>query len=136
MKRHIILAGLFLSYSVTLYAQGNSKNYILAMSVDIYMNTSSRVSCDNFATVFEKVLTASAVSESDSVAMFSAFVRNVKYSKYARSIDVRCKFIFETDGGSTVTVCTDGRNVLLNGRMIRTNKKFISFLNSIVHRYP
>jgi hypothetical protein len=136
MKRHIILAGLFFSYTITGFTQGNSKNYILALSVDLYMNTSSRVPCDNFATVFEKVLTVNAVSQSDSVVMFSTFVRDVKYSKHDRGIDVRCKFVYEPDSTSTITVCTDGRNILLNGRMIKKNKKFINFLNSIVHRYP
>jgi hypothetical protein len=134
MKRHIIFTGLFLSYSVSLFAQKNSNNYILALGVDLYINTSSRVSCDNFATVFEKVLTASSVFQSDSIAMFSDFVRNVKYAKRNGAIDVRRKFIYEEEGKSTIVVCTDGRNILLNGKMIKRNKRFIGFLNSIYTR--
>jgi hypothetical protein len=136
MKKHIILIGLFLSYSITLFAQGDNKNYILALSVDLYMNTSSRVACDNFAVVFEKVLTINTVSQSDSIALFSSFVRNVKYSKRKRDIDVRCKFVYAMDDIHTIIVCTDGRSILVNGKLIKKNKKFINFLNSIVHRYP
>lgn len=136
MKKHVILAGLFLSCSITLFSQENNKNYILAMSVDLYMNTSSRVACDNYATVFEKVFTINVVSQSDSIAMFSTFVRNVKYSKRNRGIDVRCKFVYDIDDKHRTTVCTDGRNILVNGKLIKKNKRFIGFLNSIVHRYP
>lgn len=132
MNKYIILAGLFLSYSITLPAQENSKKYILALSVDLYMNTSSRVSCDKFATVFDKILTAKEVAHSDSIAMFSAFIQKAKYAKHDRGIDVRCKFIFEMDNTHTVTVCTDGRNIIVNGKLTKKNKKFINFLNSIV----
>ena len=100
------------------------------------METPARVSCDNFATAFNSRLTVNAVSQSDSVAMFSTFIRNVKYSKGNRGIDVRCKFVYDIDDTHTTTVCTDGRNILVNGRMIKRNKEFINFLNSIVHRYP
>jgi hypothetical protein len=136
MKRNIIIISFFLSCSISLFAQESSKNYILALSVDLYMNTSSRVACDNFATVFNKVLAVNTVSKSDSIAMFSAFVRKVRYAKHNKGIDVRCKFISNLDGINTITVCTDGRNVLVNGRMIKENKNFIAFLNSIVHRTP
>jgi len=136
MKKNIFLVGLLFFSSIGLYAQSNNKNYILALSVELYMNTSSRVSCDNFATAFNKVLSVNAVSQSDSLAMFSFFISNVKYAKHDRGIDVRCKFVYEIDKANTITVCTDGRNILLNGRMVRKNKKFINFLNSIVHRHP
>jgi len=100
------------------------------------MNTSSRVFCDNFATAFNKMLTINAIYQSDSLAMFSSFVRKAQYAKHDREIDVRCKFVYDLDDTHTTTVCTDGRNILLNGRMIKKNKKFINFLNSIVNWHP
>jgi hypothetical protein len=136
MKRHFILTSLLLIYSAISFAQNNNKNYILALSVDLYMNTSSRISCDNFATAFDKLLAVNVVSQNDSIAVFSIFINNVKYAKNDRAIDVRCKFIYQKDNTGVITVCTDGRNILLNGRMIKKNKKFIDFLNSIVHKYP
>jgi hypothetical protein len=128
-----ILIGLLFSYQVTVTAQERSNNYILALSVDLYMNTSSRISCDNFATIFEKILTTNFLSKSDSVAMFSAFIRGAKYVKYNRSIDVRCKFICSIDNMRTIIICSDGQQVMINGRFIKRNKKFIALIKSIAH---
>jgi hypothetical protein len=136
MKKSAILIELFLSYSITLFAQENSKNYILALSVDLYIETPARVTCDNFATAFNSRLTVNAVTQNDSVAMFSSYLQKARYAKHDRGIDVRCKFVYVLDDINTATVCTNGLDILINGRMIKKDKQFIRFLNSIVHRYP
>ena len=133
MKVNIILIVVSILFSLTAYTQNNKSGYIFALSVDLYINTSSRVSCDNFATVFEKILTANKISQNDSINMFLTFVRNVKYSRKNRGVDVRSKFIFESDTGSKTIVCSNEHFIIVNGRLIKQNKKFSEFLNSLVH---
>lgn len=118
------------------YAQDSSNNFILALSVDLYMNTSSRVSCDRFVTAFNKTVSMNVITQSDSLVQFFTFVKKAKYARHDRGIDVRCKFLYELDEAHTTTVCTDGKEIILNGRLLKQNKKFIDFLNSMVHRYP
>ena len=133
MKKSILLSCLSIFSSLVSLCQNSDKPYILGLSVDFYTESPIRITCDNFATSFNKILKVNAITQDDSIALFCAFVSKVKYAKNTRGIDVRCKFIYETDAAHTTTVCTDGYNILLNGRLIKRNKKFIRFLNSMIH---
>jgi hypothetical protein len=133
MKKGIILIIFFVFYSVLSFSQDRDRNYILALSVELYMNTSSRVECDNFLTEFKDMLTINATWQTDSIAMFNSFVQKAKYAKHYRKMDVRCQFVYEPDDNHNTTVCTDGFDILINGRLIKRNKKFISFLKSIAY---
>lgn len=133
MKNIIVLTGLFIFLSLLSSAQEGHKNYILVLSVDLYMETPARILCDNFATAFNKSVIVNTISQSDSIALFTSFVSKAKYAKHNSEIDVRCKFVYELDDTHTITVCTNGRNILLDGRLIKRNKKFITFLNSVVN---
>jgi hypothetical protein len=134
-KRYTAILVFFLLYNTISWAQVKHEKYILALSVDFYMNTSYRISCNDFVTVFDKVLTINTVSDDDSVEVFLKFIHKIKYLKVNRNIDVRSKYIYEIDSLNTITVCTDGRNILVNGRIIKRNKRFIKFLNSIIYRH-
>jgi len=136
MKIYILLVPLFLLYSEKSLGQTNKANYILALSVDLYINTTARVSCDNFTSAFNKILTTNVITQTDSIKTFLSFVDRAKYVKHNTNIDARCKFIYKIDSSRMITVCTDGRNILLNERIIKKDRQFIHFLNSIVHRYP
>lgn len=132
MKTNIILVILHFFLSTCL-AQEDKKAYILVSSVDLYINTSSRVSCENFETVFGKMTRLSLVTQSDSLMLFSSFIRKIKYAKRNRQIDVRCKYFYKSENNDAI-VCTNGLSIIVNGKLIKRNKKFLSLLNSLVHK--
>jgi hypothetical protein len=51
MKNALLLCAVSI-FSLHTLAQDH-KDYILALSVELYMNTSAQVSCENFATKFK-----------------------------------------------------------------------------------
>jgi hypothetical protein len=135
MKYIIMSALLIIFLSLASYSQNNQKDYILVLSVELYTNTSFSIPCDKFATAFKNQLNAKTITQEDSVKTFSFFIHNVKYARHNREIDVRRKYLYEINNKDTVTICTDGQNIILNGKMIKKNKKFIDFLNSMVDQH-
>ncbi|SRR5260221_8821350 len=132
MKANIGLVCLIILFSKPSFAQSNNRDYILALSVELYMNTIFSVPCDNFATMFKSSLHAGKISNADTLAMFSSFVRKVKYARHDRGIDVRRKFIYELNGVDTTIICSNEFDILVHGRLIKRNKRFMTFLNSMV----
>ena len=109
----------------------NKENCLLGMSVELYLNTSSAVPCDLFATKFKSTLKINCVFDKDSIKTFLTFLKHVKYVKRNKELDTRAKFLL-TVNGKDIVACTDGRNILIDDRLIKKNKKFIKFLYSIV----
>jgi hypothetical protein len=136
MKKRTILIIFLVFHSLLLFSQERDRNYILVLSVELNMNTSFSIDCDNFETALRSMLTINGTWQSDSIALFNSFVQKAKYAKHNREIDVRCKFVYEPDDNHNTTVFTDGFDILINGRLIKRNKKFISFLKSIAYGHP
>ena len=132
MKRSFILICVISLFSLSSTGQKTDKDYILALSVELYMNTSAQVSCDNFATAFKSELHVSKIVRQDSLVKFTSFVSNVKYARQNRGIDVRRKFIYESKDEDKIVVCASANDILVDGRLIKPNKAFIDFLNSLV----
>ena len=109
----------------------NEGNCLLGMSVELYLNTSSSVPCDLFATKFKSTLKINCVFDKDSIKTFLTFLKHIKYVKRNKKLDTRAKFLLTVNGKDFVA-CTDGRNILIDDRLIKKNKKFIKFLYSIV----
>ncbi len=134
MKLFSILPLFMISFSLCSHAQDKHDDYILALSVDFNMLTQMRITCDNFATAFKSTLQINEIRNSDSLKMFSSFFQKIKYVKKNREIDVRCKILYESNNVDKIIVCYNGQLISINGRLIKKNKKFGEFINSLVHR--
>lgn len=100
-------------------------------SVAFNIETFAQVPCESFATNFKDRLKFQAITNGDTLSTMSRFLSENKYVKKSRSIDVRAKFIYQRDNESTITICTNGYEILVDGRLIKHNLKFADFLRGL-----
>src|SRR5579871_6412778 len=81
-------------------------------SVDFNTQTFSQIPCESFATNFKDRLKFKAISNGDTLSILNRFLGEKKYVRETRSIDVRAKFIYQRVREPTVTICTNGYEIL------------------------
>jgi len=118
----------FCTYS---FSQGPSKDSLYVESVDFKTLTFARISCGDFATNFKNRIKFKIINNVDTTVMLDSFLNKVKYARTSSDIDVRAKFVYDKRNGIKITVCTNGNDVLVDGRLIRRNNKFVDFLRSL-----
>ncbi len=130
MKKYFFVI-VFIVLNGLAYGQYVEGNYILGMNPN--HDTSFAVGCTNFAKVYEKYLIVNYVTNRDSLNTFSSFVKKVKFQRKDKYFNVKYQIIYIVGNRNTISVCSDGHDILINERFIKYNKNFLAFLNSIVH---
>jgi hypothetical protein len=123
-----------LFFSVSCYSSFGQEHVIDTLyveSVDFNILTFSSVSCGSFATNFKERIRFRTILDKDTIGVIDSFLREVRYSKRDRDVDVRAKFIFERIDKSTITICTNGYEILVDNRLIKLNSKFAVFLKNL-----
>jgi hypothetical protein len=72
------------------------------------------------------------INAKDSIQMLDWFLKKIKFAQKKESIDVRAKFIYEKGDNSKIEICIDSFNVVVNGSLIKPDRKFLGFLKSLV----
>jgi len=101
---------------------------IYVESVNFNVLTFFSVPCDKFAATFGKSIKFKTINNSDTSAIMKAFLKNVKYKKKNFNVDIRAKIIYQPVHDAVIEICTNGYEILVDGRLIRHNNKFASFL--------
>ncbi len=126
---------LFVLLGLATNAQNNSlgenKVYVLVLYVKADMNSFIRINCDRFAESFEKLLSVQIVANKDSLDKLQSLISNARFAKNNREIDVRRKFVYVSDEVQKITVCSDGRDIMIDSRLIKKNKRLLNFLESM-----
>lgn len=136
LMKSLLLLLLLSLYATSGHTQSNSNktpDKILAFSVPYGRTAIIGVPCDDFLSTF-KDFRFDVVLNDDSLQTFRSFVRHVVYSD-EKYLDVRAKFVYVLNDKYLYTVCTDGREIVINGRQARTDTAFVNFLNSMVRRH-
>ena len=113
------------------FAQEHTKDTLYVENVDFNILTFSSIPCGSFATNFKDRIKFRAISDRGTIAMLDSFLNKVRYARKDRDVDVRAKFIYEKENKNKITICTNGNEVLVEGRLIRHNSKFVDFLRGL-----
>jgi hypothetical protein len=133
MKKKLLLVPLFFQVisSTCCLAQGHSKDTLYVESVAFNILTFSSITCGEFATNFKDRIKFRAITNKDTIRILDSFLSKVRYPKKDRDLNVRAKFIFEKGDKSTITICTNGYEILVDERLIRHNSRFADFLRAL-----
>lgn len=131
MKNTLISIWLVLS-AANVFSQSKENTYIKIIAVDLHMNTIYQINCERFEREFLDVFQVSQIDNQDSIQTFRKYVQQSKLSMKSRRIDVRRKFLYFENEKIIATICSDGKNLQLNGRNLKINEKFQKFLESMI----
>jgi hypothetical protein len=113
------------------FSQANKKDTLYVERIDQNILTVCRISCSHFATSFSSIIKFSTITNNDTINILKSYIGNIKYTKKYNEVDVRAKYIYESKEGSNIEICTDGYQILIEGRAIKPNDKFSAFLKSL-----
>jgi hypothetical protein len=108
------------------YGQIKEKNSILVLSVNFFTTTFSSVPCEEFSSAFEHQLRIDKIYSEDSIAILNQFIEKIKFEKKKKGFDfdTRAKLIYKNKLGNNVIICVNQFAVLMNGNLVRKNKRF------------
>lgn len=123
-----------LLFSIFSFGQPIEKESILILSVNFHTTTIVSVPCENFTIQFDGQIKINKVNAKDSIAILDKFLKSIRFIKNGReiNIDTRAKIIYKNKLDKEVTICTDGFNLLISGRVVKRNKPFIKFILSLI----
>jgi len=117
------------------FGQEHLTDTLYVESVDFNILTFSSISCGDFATNFKERISFRTIVDRDTIEEIDSFLHKVRYPKRDRDVDIRAKFIFERMGKSTITICTNGYDILVDNRIIKRNGKFADFLKNLTQKH-
>ena len=135
MKEKIFVLFIFCSinFSNCLFAQKISDT-LFVKNVDFKILTFSSVSCEDFAASFAGRIKFRTIVDKDTIAIFDSFLEKIKYAKKNRSVDIRANLLFKRGDKRQTTICTNGYDVVVDGRLIKTNNEFADFLTILTEQ--
>jgi hypothetical protein len=73
----------------------------------------------------------SIIVDDNTIKVLKSYLEKIKYTKKNRAVNVRAKFKYKSISGQDIEICTDGYRISIDGRAIKPNDKFSTFLNSL-----
>ena len=113
------------------FAKNLSKDTLFVESVSFNTESIIRISCPDFERNFEKSIQFKVVTNKDTLAILDSFIRKARYATSSDDIDVRAKIIYEKEDGTSVKICINKFDVIIDGRLTKKSKVFLSFLRSL-----
>ena len=118
-------------FSTPAFAQ-KSKDTLYAESVSFTTESIISISCPDFEENFDKYIKFNLVTGKDTLAILDSFLRKVRYAKKDHNVDVRAKFIYHKEDGTQHKICMSRFYILIDGRLIKDDKRFFSFLKALI----
>jgi len=136
MKIKPLLFFLFLKFTFFNYSfsQEVSESGIYIMSVDFGTRTIYSISCEKFTTSFAGRMKLRLINNEDSLKILDSFLEKIKYKRKKDGVDVRAKINYIKPDDTRISICTNGYDVMVNGRLIKHNAKFVDFLKSMIFK--
>lgn len=131
MKAFVLFAVLLCVFKIGLTQKISNFN---VKYVDKEISTPYRIGCDNFEPSFSKIYKEKEIKSQKLLDEISWLLKNVSYSKDSGELDIRTKLViyFQKSKKQTI-VCLDFfDNILINGKLIKKNKKLYTFINLII----
>ncbi len=131
IQRRVSMFLIMLTITHFLFGQSGRESKVKIESVNFFVLTTYAVSCEDFYPSFENTIKYKEIYSADTLRMLNSFLKKVKYSTKKEGFDVRAKFNY-MDGftGENSTICINNFSVMVNGRVVKKSKEFLSFLKS------
>jgi hypothetical protein len=116
---------------VTAFSQSRKLTEIKVYTVNESILTTFDISCDKFEKSFpEAQIRQKQITDSAVLARLAKALQTVKYSgEHKYPFDVRSKYYLQYSDGSIQVICSDKfKQIQMDGRAIKNNKKIISIL--------
>jgi len=112
------------------FCQGKDSTGVYVMGAPFDMMAWARISCEKFGSTQPPWMKYSHVIHKDTLAILDSFLEKVKYVKH-NEIDVRAKMIYIRADKLRTIICMNDNDIMINGRLIKRDEKFIAFLRSL-----
>lgn len=141
MKLHLYC--LFLMFPTYVFSQGHSYDdldslrgskvkHIIIASVSRGTTTVISISCDAFLDQFKGHLKVGLITNTDSLGTIDKFLKDASFKRKFEDVDVRCELLYVVNGEIQTTICIGINGIILDGRTIKTNKRFMNYLSSMI----
>jgi len=133
MKIIFFLSALFcIILSTSCFSQGIGQKRISVASTDFSTLTNVRVTCSEFENSFTGRIKVKEIDNMDTIQRLDFFLEKLRYVKRNEDIDARAKFVYEKGNGEKVKICISKFDIVVDGRLIKTNENFLGFLRSLI----
>ena len=93
--------------------------------------TNVRVSCSRFENDFARRIKSRKIDNIDTIQLLELYLKNARFKKDFEEIDARAKFIYQGSDGRRFEICISRFDVVVNGMMVKRNRKFLTFLKGL-----
>lgn len=114
------------SFSQDVYRE---RIYLESTDFDVYTNV--RVSCAEFEKDFAGRIKVKDIEDVDTIQRLNVFLQKIKYSRKGEDIDTRAKFVYDKGNGEKIRICMSKFDIVVDGRLVKHNVKFFSFLRRL-----
>jgi hypothetical protein len=132
MKIIFILIVLQIMRNESAFCQGMDSSIVHVKSLGFDMLITVAISCDKFASFHHPSAKVRQIINKDSLAMLDSFLGKIKFKRRNNEIDVRAQMKYMRNDKTMVTICLDSNDAVVNGKLIKRNELFISFLMSMM----
>jgi hypothetical protein len=103
------------------------------MYVDKNINTPYRISCNNFEAAFAKAYKQKIIKSKKLLNELRVIFKSIVFTKDDEALDIRVKLVIQYANSKKRNVlCMDAfDDILVNGRLIKTNKQLKDFINKL-----
>jgi hypothetical protein len=125
---------IFFSFFV-LSCKGQKVEKIIIHYVKLDIETSFRVSCDNFENFFSDGYKTVVIKDNNKLKEFSNYLSHSDVSDSTKKIDVRVKIIVTYANKKNSFICMDRfYNLLLDNKSITANQNIIAFIKKQINK--
>ncbi len=130
MKKILLFIVMILSFGCS--AQEKRISKIEVKKVSFLTSTLISIKCDKFESSFEEEeIEKHSVIDNDKLEKLSTLLFSLKIDEKGNSVDTREKIIIFYSDNSKTTLCIDYFGLILNGNIMRIDKKDLEFLHNL-----
>lgn len=113
------------------FAQVHSGDTLYVECVSFNIESIISVPCTSFEENFGDRIQLNVVTNKDTLAIFESFLRGAKYQKRTHDIDVRAKFLYHKEDGTSIKICMSKFDIIIDGRLMKESRKIYDFLRRL-----
>ena len=114
------------------FAQQQDSSGVFVSNIPFDLESPISIECDGFASINHPLMKRRHIENQDSLALLDSFLAKVKYKRRNDDIDTRGHVLYIKPGVAPVSICLNYWDIIVNGRLLRHNDKFLEFLKSMM----